>query len=340
MTDLASGLSPWRALLSARLAAERTHLLLQLEGLDETTLTSYPLGPWPAAVLLAHLAYWDAFYADRLSKLIDGRRNELQPIDSVDSTNAAVVERLAQARFDEALATCLKERRNFLAVLGRAPDELLRQRTRLGPGWRVTPLMWVRWRYRHDAAHGAELARRRRELPPNHPSLRAIHRALLRPILGLARREFLALAALVPPRERESRSVVGVWTLKQVIGHISDYERLGVIALRAVAAGREPDYPGMIPTGDAYNAERDPVWAALSWDEAWAHFDATRRALLLAAESLAEPALAHPFTAPWLMTTTPCGYLLDMAQHEREHADDLRRALGLAALPRRLGRGG
>jgi hypothetical protein len=286
------------------------------------------------------MAYWDAFYADRLSKLIDDRRHEIHPIDSADPVNAALAERLARVRFDEGLATCLKERRNFLAVLDRASDDLLLRRTRLGPGWRVTPLQWARYRYRHDADHGAELARRRRELPPNHPSLRSIHRALLRPILGLSRREFLSLAALIPRDERETRLVVGEWTLKQVIGHLSDYERLGVLALRAVAAGGEPDYPGTIPTGDAFNAERGAVWTAQPWDEAWAHYAATRRALLLAADGLPDAALAKPFTAPWLKATSACGYLLDMAQHEREHADDLRRSLDLPALPRRLGRGG
>ena len=47
---------------------------------------------------------------------------------------------------------------------------------------------------------------------------------------------------------------------------------------------------------------------------------------------------ARPFPAPWQSTTTAGGYLLDMAGHEQEHADALRRALGLPALPRRLGR--
>jgi hypothetical protein len=168
--------------------------------------------------------------------------------------------------------------------------------------------------------------------------LRVIHRSLLRPILGLSRKEFLALAALVPTAERETRPVEGSWTLKQLLNHLSHYERLGIVALKDVAAGRETAYETAIPDFDAYNAGRGAQWASTPWAETWAAYLATRLALLRAAETLPDDALARPFAAPWPGMTTVCGYLLDMAQHEREHADGLRRALGLPALPRRLGR--
>ena len=74
----------------------------------------------------------------------------------------------------------------------------------------------------------------------DRPSLRVIHCALLRPVPALAQQEFVALAAAVPADERESRPLEGEWSLKQIIGHMVDYERLGVIALKAVAVGREP----------------------------------------------------------------------------------------------------
>jgi hypothetical protein len=336
--------SDQRAQLLARLAAERSYLLLQLEGLDEEALSHAPVTEgWTAAMLLAHLAAWEAFAADRLSKLADGRRAEIKPLsgdDSLETRNAAMRERFAHLPFTEAVAISQKERRGFLLALGRLPDDALTRRVVLRPGWRVTPHQWARLPHLHDVEHAPDLARWRRGFPPDDPSLRFIHRSLLRPILGLSRKEFLALAALVKPGEREMRPVEGSWTLKQVLGHLSDYERLGVVALRAVAAGREPEYDTSISDFDGYNAGRGPSWAGLSWAETWATYWATREALLRLAESLSAEALARPFLAPWPAMTTACGYLLDMAQHEREHADGLRRALGLPALPRRLGRTG
>lgn len=339
MESITSGISAQRAQLLARLAAERAYLLQQLEGLDEDTLSHNPvIEKSTAAGLLTHLAYWDALYADRLGKLLDGRRHEIHAIESPDARNDAIQAQFSHLSLAEAVAVCQKERRNFLMILDRMSDEVLYRRTRLGPGWRVIPHMWARRRYEHDAEHAADLARWRNGFPPNDPSLRVIHRSLLRPVLDLSRREFVALAAVLPPEERETRMLNGIWTLKQILGHLADYERLGVVALKAIAAGQEPNYEVTIADFETFNNERGAAWAGESWPEAYAHYVATRRALLQMVEVLPDEALRRPFTAPWLETTTACGYLLDMAEHEQEHADGLRRAFGLPRLPRRLGR--
>lgn len=341
--DIAT-ISPRRAAMLARLAAERTYLLAQFEGLDDETLSQSVIAAgWTAAGMLAHLASWEAFFADRLGKLAHNRRADITPLagkDPIQSYNASLKPRFDTLRFSEGMAISQKERRGLLLALGQLPDALLFKRVRIRPGWRVTPHKWVGVPIDHDAEHAAGVVAWRRNFPPNDASIRRIHRSLLRPILGLSRQEFLALAALVPPEERESRPLVGTWTLKQILGHLIEYEWLGVVALTAVRAGREPQYDTTIAEWDAFNDERAPTWAATSWKETWTQYRATRQAMLLAAEALSDEQLVLPFEAPWLQTTTACGYLLDMAQHEREHADALRRALGIRALPRRFGRKG
>ncbi|MBK7216944.1 MAG: DinB family protein [Candidatus Promineofilum sp.] len=344
MDTLESSISPRRATLLARLAAERSNLLQQLEGVGETALArDLVYEGWSLPAMLGHIAYWDAFAADRLAKLADGRRDDIQPLavgeDTLDARNAALRQRFAALPFAQAVAMCQKERRGLLLALSRLSEDALFRRVRLRPGWQATPASWAGAPYVHDAQHSADLARWRANYPPNDLALRVIHRALLRPLLGLSRAEFLALAALIPSGEREARPIEGEWTLKQVLGHLSDYERLGVVALRQVAARREPAYERTIEEFEAFNAERGLVWAVLPWAEVWAQFIATRRALLEVALGLDNTALTQPFTAPWLSTTTACGYLLDMAGHEQEHADALRPVLGLPALPRRLNRG-
>lgn len=340
MDSIVQGISPKRAVLLAQLAAERSKLLLHLEGLDESTLTTEPvIEDWTAAALLAHLAYWDAFAADRLGKLAGERLDEIRPLggdDSLERRNAAMRDQFAGIGFTEAVALLQKERRNLLAALGQVNDEALSHRIKLRPDWRVMPRSWVSVVYRHDAEHAAHLARWRRAFPANDPSIRVIQRSLLRPLMGLSQQDFLALAALVPPDDREAALAAGGWSLKQAVGHLSDYERMGVQALKAVAAEREPAYELATNDFEAFNENRASVWAETSWSEAWATYLATRRALLLIAETLPEEALARPFVAPWSAMTTACGYLLDMAQHEREHAAILRRAFNLRALPRRL----
>ncbi len=335
-------LTPQRAQLLARLAAERAFVLQQLEGVHSDALTHDPVFEgWTVAGLLAHMAYWDAFAADRLMKLADGRPDEIRLLsdhDSLAARNQEMKARFADLSFDQAIAIALKERRGFRMALDRVADDVLETPVRLGPGRRTSPRVWARWPARHDAGHAADLAQWRTGYPPNDPVVRVIHRALLGPILSLSRHEFLALAALIPAAERETRPVEGVWTLKQVIGHITEYEMLGILAMAAIGAGQEPEYERTIPDFDTFNNERADVWQARPWPEVWSRYRQTRQALLPMAARLDDAALARPFMAPWLETTTACGYLLDMAQHEQEHADDLRRALGLPPLPRRLGR--
>ena len=333
MDFIAPNLSLPQAQLLARLAAERAHLLLQFEGEDETALTHEPiLDQWTAAMLLAHLALEDARAADELFRSADGRGPDIRS-DAAEAApeahHAVQHTQFAHLTFAEAVALLQKERRGFLMALGGCSDTILDQ---------PPPHDWATRPYRHDAGHAAEIVRWRAARPPTDPSLRVIHRALLRPVLALAQQEFVALAALVPADERESRPLEGEWSLKQIIGHMVDYERLGVIALKAVAVGREPVYEMPIPDFDAFNNSHATAWVKMTGNEVGVNYRATRRALLLLAEVLSDEALARPFAAPWLETTTACGFLLDMAQHQREHADTLRRAFNLPPLPRHLGR--
>lgn len=342
--DATSTTNPSRAQLLARLAAERAFVLQQLEGLNEATLTHDPVFEgWTAAGLLTHLGAWDAFAADRLMKLADGRLGDIRPLDKRDTLaahNQEMQARFAALPFSQGLAIAQKERRGLRLALERVTDDQLETPIRIHPGWRTTPRSWARWPARHDAEHAADLARWRAGYPPNDPSLRVIHGALLPAILSLSRHEFLALAALIPNVERETRPVVGQWSLKQVMGHLIEYEMLGIIALAAIGVGREPAYDSAITDFDDFNGRRSEIWQARPFAEVFARYQQIRRALLQAAARLDDAALARPFVAPWPATTTACGYLLDMAQHEQEHAGDLRRALGLPPLPRRLGRAG
>ncbi len=333
MDFIPPNLSRPQAQRSARLAAERAHLLLQFEGESEAALTNEPIiDQWTAATLLAHLALSDARAAAQLFQLADGRGAAIQleadeaPPEAHDD---ALQTRFAHLTFAEAVAMLQKERRGFLMALGRCSDETLDQPA--SRDWATRP-------YRHDAEHAADIARWRAGRPPADPSLRVIHRALLRPLLGLAQHEFLALAALAPEAERESRPLDGGWTLKQILGHLTDYERLAITALKAVAMEREPVYETSIPDFDAFNNRHATAWAAMPGNEVGAYYGATRRALLLVVETLPDEALARPFAAPCLETTTACGFLLDMAQHQQEHSDALRRAFNLPPLPPHLGR--
>lgn len=330
-----------QAALLARLAAERANLLTQLTGVDETTLTRGEVMPgWSPAMLLAHVGYWDAFHADRLAKLSDGRRAELTSLsaEEMHHRNEDFRIRIAGVTFTEALALCQKERRGYLAALNHTADELLLRRTRLGKGWRVTPITWVRRRYRHDAGHAADLAHWRATLASDRRYDGYAHHSLLRPLLGLARQEFLSLASLVTPSERTTRLLNGSRTLQQMIGILTGFDETNLLALN----GLRREASSLIKTESAevksYETQLIARFAEKSWTEVWEQFQLTRRALLRLCESLPDEAMNSVVLIRDHMAATPTQILLEQVRREQTYADAVREALNLPRLPLRLRR--
>ena len=114
-----------RADLLAWLAAERSDLLMQLADLDERTLSQQAVtGDWTAKDLLAHVAYWDAFFARAVEMALAGLAGEVAEVN-LDERNAAThAERqawpLAAVLDDLAVA-----RAAFLAVFSKAHADAL-----------------------------------------------------------------------------------------------------------------------------------------------------------------------------------------------------------------------
>ena len=76
--------------LLAWLAAERSDLLMQLVDLDERTLSQQAVtGGWTVKDLLAHVAYWDAFFARSVEMALAGRAGKVADVN-LDERNAAI----------------------------------------------------------------------------------------------------------------------------------------------------------------------------------------------------------------------------------------------------------
>lgn len=319
----------WRNAQLARLAAERAHLFWQFRSLDEATLMAVPVsGEQTGRDVLLHLAAWDAVNSERLAWLLDGRSAHLNQVENVDETNREMHGRFAAIPLEQALAACLKERAGFLALLQRVPDALLHRRLTLPWGQRIRPRTWVRWRWQHDADHARDIAAWRQAQPPEMVR-RLGPKAILRAQLKATRHEIVSLVDLMPAAERASRPVCGVWTMKDLIGHLADWEMVGLNGLRQVAAGQTPEFDRPITDFDAFNAANAAARADQSWDEVWEAFTAVRQQLLDLLDNLPEVDLARPIPAPWGRTISTYLWTQVWIGHDHEHAADVRRALGL-----------
>ncbi len=321
----------WRGQLLAQLAAERANLLRSFRGIDEETLsTALVDDDWTAKDILARAGSWDAFHTERMSLVLNGRINAIPPQSSpeeITELNAEIHTFCCDLSLEQALAIALKERSGFLTILNRIPDELLHREIKLPWGQRARMSQWAEQRWQRDATHSAQLRRWRSQLPAEKKQ-QIGPVCILRAILKATRKEFTSLARLVPASERKTRPVCGIWSLKDLVGHITDWEQVGVTGLRHIAAGQTPNFDEPIPDFDTWNAKHAAARQNQPWEAVWHDFTNTRQELLALVDKIDDEAWQRPFATPWHTHLNTYQWALIWSGHEHEHTQDLRDAIG------------
>jgi uncharacterized damage-inducible protein DinB/predicted RNase H-like HicB family nuclease len=315
-------LAAWRCQLLGSLAAERAELLWQLIGLEERALTESPVfDDWTAKNLLAHIAAWDELFTERIELILAGREEEIAGVEP-DARNAVLHAERKDWSLKRAVKACVTARADALAALARLPDEQL-HRLRSFRWGEASARLWTEWRARHDAAHAADLTAwrkaqslERRTRPKSGP------KAVLLATLAAARDELLAAAALVAPEERASRPVCGTWTLKDVLGHVADWELWFVKGLRQLVAGQPLDFED-VKDVEAWNRAHAKARRDLPWETVWDDFRETHEALMSILVAMSQADLKWAF-----MDMTVYDMSCIYVDHDREHARGLRDAIG------------
>jgi uncharacterized damage-inducible protein DinB/predicted RNase H-like HicB family nuclease len=142
-------------------------------------------------------------------------------------------------------------------------------------------------------------------------------------VLSAARERLLRAAAWLPVEERESRCICGEWTLKDVLGHVCDWEWVGVEGLRCMAAGQLPQVE-RIESIDAWNQVHYKTRCGQPWEEVWDDFHVAREALVGVLSDMAQDDLARSFGFPWRQEGTAYQWVGVYVMHDWEHALDLR----------------
>ncbi|WP_420632228.1 DinB family protein [Candidatus Leptofilum sp.] len=338
MTQIEGVVAQWRLHLMARLAAERASLFNVLLGLSEAQLTTAELLPgWTIKDLLVHIAFWDGFHTNRMQMVADGRLHEIMEIGDdadMDAFNAKLLAENKQMPLEQALAMLQKERGGLIQLLKRLDDKTLQSQIRLPWGWRTHMRVWARWRYLHDMDHTQQIRAWRETLPPeekrsNGPAY------LLRALLRACRKEFVALLPLLPEDERVGRPVCGVWTMKDLVGHLTAWAEVGHDGLQQAAAGKEPIFAS-IADFEEWNQTEAAKRADYAWETIWEAYESVYNALRSGLDELTDEQLAFEFKTPWGSQTSLFRWLTIWPLHEREHAVDVRHALTLTRWPKRL----
>jgi hypothetical protein len=312
----------YRAQLRCRLAIQRAELLWQLVGLDEGTLTRWPVCDGRTAKdVLAHVAGQDGLYARCIERVLDGQEG-IGRVDGTDSTAGVDADRREQP-LEDTLEVCLAARARFLSALARVEDEQLhRTLPSVNGGQSIDG--WARRRYEEDSSLARQLGQWRKDQSLKRSSG---PRSLLLATLKAGRKELLLSTTLVPTEHRETRPVGGGWTLKDVLGHVTEWELVCLDGLRQIAGGRLPEggYDGEL---EGWNCMYAEARRELPWETVWHELHATRQGLLKVVQQLRDDQLTRVFVGPLTAQDTAYAWLRVCLAHDREHAREVRAAIG------------
>ena len=122
------------------------------------------------------------------------------------------------------------------------------------------------------------------------------------------------------------------WTIKHLVAHLTGWDEVATLALRAYNVGREP-VTAPVQGIDAYNAQSVAKRQALSYNHIVKEWEVARDLLKAALLAVPEQKIDAPLLYPWGPTGSVRELVAIYEQHEREHATELRRMKAVPARP-------
>jgi uncharacterized damage-inducible protein DinB len=313
-----SGRSLWDARVDD-MAAQRAELLFACLGLDANTLASAPVaGAWTIKDILAHVAAWDDFRSARTQLALAGREAEIVSVEA-DERNARLFTERRNWPLDQVLKAATESRQRYLELLGHVGDEQLVRPVHLA--WTETNMwQWAYWRARHDVAHTAEIRAWRGARSVFSPGPCSV----LLAAMEATRDDLVRQIDRIPADERETRLVMGHWKLKDVLGHIADWDLFAIKALLLMERFRPLPLVAEA-TADTINTQQIAARRGQTWDQAWADLNHVRADLISVLDNWDDARLAIQIDYPAEWGRTAYGWVVGQTiHHDREHADALR----------------
>lgn len=120
-----------------------------------------------------------------------------------------------------------------------------------------------------------------------------------------------------------NRKLYPLWTIREILAHISGWDDAIIASLRSHIAGDVPEITA--PRGiDDYNARTVETREGLGYDLILREYEATRETLKQILREMPEEKFAAPFVLPWGGTGTIAEVIADFAEHEHVHAQEIK----------------
>jgi len=298
--------------------AELSRALLGIS-LDELE-TAAVAGDWTPRDVVAHVAARERWVYTVARYLSAGRPvpADLTTIET-DRFNAQAVAERRGWPLKRLLDDFIVARRQLVVLLaGVREEQLFREHTVAGETWTIAGL--AQSLIDHDREHSDQLTswkKARGPSPVPGPKL------ILQMALETNRSALLSLLDAIPADERTCLEVNGIWTAKDLCGHIADWDAFVV----EVIFKYERHEPIEFPPGDygeGWNQEHARRRRDQPWEKVWQDFINHRGTIVTELqERINEADLAAVLSSPWSSESSLYRWFFIPCFHDAEHAETL-----------------
>jgi hypothetical protein len=153
-------------------------------------------------------------------------------------------------------------------------------------------------------------------------------------ILKMLRKEFARweeLLATMSEKEITDPFLPSVWSIKDVMAHLTAWQQISIARMEAARAGTEPLFPTWLGVSDPesehdlelingriYETYKDHAWSSVhrDWREGFLWF-------LALAEEISEDDISDPDKYPWLKGYSLFAVLQGSYEHHQEHMESI-----------------
>jgi uncharacterized protein YdbL (DUF1318 family) len=305
--------------LLINLAVERARLFQELLGVSASDLGSaHVYGDWSPRDVLAHIIAWERYACDTVRYLRVRQPVPASPETSdEDAYNARAVAVWRTKPLPELLDTLAIAHRQLTVAVAGCSQAQLDSAPSSGTGGEniVGQVMSI---VQHDAEHTAQIRAWRKSRPDQVGP-----KVLLQHALNTGRAALTTLMDIVPAGQRESLPVTGEWMLKDVVGHIADWDEVIVEATLAMEANQPIKWEAT-DYGEGWNQSHVAARRAQPWAHVWQNFIDVRGTVVTElAERVMEPDLGRMLPSPWSGEMSFYVCLAIPCRHDMEHVEAL-----------------
>jgi hypothetical protein len=291
----------------------RSQLLKSIEGLSQREMTETPIYEgWTVKDMLAHIIGWDQRTLQTLPLMLQNRADEVTGVE-VEEHNQESVRAWRDKSLTEVLAVMKSTHQQILKILAKADHvEIDMRRERNGRIITIRSYV-IDVMMEHDRKHALEIEQWRKGLD------QSIDPEAIKSTWIYNQADFWAALEGLTEADLLDKAAVGGWSVKDVVGHLADWEQLILKAAYHIYDPSEPEVPVPGESIEEINQTLAAKRKENSWQSERKYLRETQLALseFLARLKPGDCRLRGPY--PW---PDDQGTLAELISHASEHYVD------------------